>query len=498
MMTERPASADPGADDLELLIRSRYPVIAVDTFEEQRLTGLLGRVAERLAVPLFLWSRTEGLSRLDGSGSVYETSEPEKVLRHMQVADTDGLYLLADFQPYLEDPIVARRFRETAERFTGDRRAILLSGLGISLPAELKRLSIPFQFKLPDDDEIRQELRYLIGDFQVSGRLTVDLTRADADRLVEHLRGLSLAEIRRAIQRAALDDGRLDGNDLEKFLRIKQETLGGSGLLEFHAPAPETPVGGMRNLQDWLEKRRAALSAEARAFGLDPPKGILLLGVQGCGKSLLARSVSTAWGLPLIRLDPGALFDKFIGETEKNLRRALDAVDAMTPAILWIDEVEKAFASSGEDGGVSTRVLGSFLTWFQERPPGIFVVATANAIDSLPPEFLRKGRFDEIFFVDLPEEADRAEILSLHLNRRDRAPATFDIAGLARASEGFSGAELEQAIVAGLYTAFAAGTDLTDGILLSEIDAAVPLSVTMAEKVDALRRWAQGRAVPAG
>ncbi|MFT5049808.1 MAG: AAA+ superfamily predicted ATPase [Chlamydiales bacterium] len=202
----------------------------------------------------------------------------------------------------------------------------------------MQRLSVPFQFQLPTDDELRQELRYLIGDFQTSGQLKVELTRNEADRLVEHLRGLSLAEVRRAIQRAVLDDGRLDGADLERILHAKQETLGGSGLLEFHAPVEDVPVGGMGNLRTWLEKRRAALSQEARAFGLDAPKGILLLGVQGCGKSLLARSVSATWSLPLVRLDPGALFDKFIGETEKNLRRALDAVEAMAPAVLWIDE----------------------------------------------------------------------------------------------------------------------------------------------------------------
>jgi len=223
------------------------------------------------------------------------------------------------------------------------------------------------------------------------------------------------------------------------------------------------------------------------------------MGVQGCGKSLMARNVAAEWGLPLVRLDPAALYDKYVGETERNLRQALETADAMSPVVLWIDEIEKGFARDGgeADGGVSGRLLGTFLTWLQERDSRVFVVATANDVDRLPPELLRKGRFDEIFFVDLPEAAERRDILALHLARRGRDPDRFDLDRLAGAAEGFSGSELEQAVVAGLYTAFAEKTDLGQETLRAEIESAVPLSVTLAERVDALRRWARGRAVPA-
>ena len=310
----------------------------------------------------------------------------------------------------------------------------------------------------------------------------------------------TLEEARRALRRAMLTDGRLDPTDFDRLLASKREALGRDGLLEYYAPSDtREPVAGLTGLKAWLAKRRAAFSDEAREFGLEAPRGILLLGVQGCGKSLIARSIAGSWQIPLARLDPGSLFDKYIGETERNLRRALQSVEAMAPVVLWIDEIEKGFSARAgdEDGGTSRRFLGSFLTWFQERTADVFVVATANDISTLPPELLRKGRFDEIFFVDLPSDAERASILKVHLEKRGRDPADFDLELLAGLSDGFSGSELEQAIVAGLYTAFDAGAALDTDILRQEIDAAIPLSVTMSERVEALREWARGRAVPA-
>ncbi|MEN8143842.1 MAG: AAA family ATPase [Gemmatimonadota bacterium] len=488
------------AADLDLLIRSRYPIITAETADESRLVEVLRRVAAGRGIPFLKWSRTEGLMRDRLDSPVYDTQDPAKALAHIKSSDIDGVFLLADFQPYFTDPVVARRLREVAATCAGDRRALVMSGQSIELPAELRRHSVPFVLSLPDPGEVFDEVRRVVQEFKSAGRVKVELTQEEAEAFARALQGLTREEIRRAVYRAILDDGRLERADIARALEVKHEALGGEGLLEFFPPADEPEsVGGMARLKEWLSKRRTALSAEARQFGLEPPKGILLLGVQGCGKSLLARSVAAEWHLPLVRLDPGALYDKFIGETEKNLKRALATVESMAPLVLWIDEIEKGFTGGGgeEDGGTSARLLGSFLTWFQEREPGVFVVATANNVAALPPELLRKGRFDELFFIDLPRPDIRQEILALHLERRDRQPADYDLGRLAERSNGFSGAELEQAVVAGLYTAFAEKSELTTEILLREIEAAVPLSVTMAERVSSLRSWASERTVPA-
>jgi len=488
------------ARDLEVLIRSRYPVIAVDTLEEERLRELLARVADRLDVPLFTWSRTRGLVRDGAERGAYETADPFKLLAHLTASGTPGVYLLADFHPYLaQDPQLVRLLRETLPGFTGDFRALILSGHGVDLPPEIGKQGVPYRLALPDLDEVRAELRAIVRQAVTEDGVRVEIGEEEADVLARELQGLTRDEIRHALRRAMVTDSRLTPGDVEVVREVKRAAFGATGLLEFLPVTRREPVGGMSALLEWLRKRRDAFGSEAREFGLEPPRGVLLMGVQGCGKSLMARNVAAEWKLPLVRLDPGSLYDKFVGETERNLRRALDSVDAMAPAVLWVDEVEKGFARAGNeaDGGVSRRLLGTFLTWLQERDSLVFVVATANDVNQLPPELLRKGRFDEIFFVDLPDLADRREILALHLARRDRDPEGFDLTSLAEASEGFSGSELEQAIVAGLYTAFHSGRALDDAVLLAELEAAVPLSVTMAERVGALRDWARGRAVPA-
>ncbi|MCL7960001.1 MAG: AAA family ATPase [marine benthic group bacterium] len=487
------------ARDLELLIRSRYPVVAVDTLEEDRLLELLGRVARRLDVPLYTWSRTQGLVREGKDQPTYDTADPFKMLAHLEAADVPGVVLLADFHPYLEDPLLVRKLREVLPAFTNDRRALVLSGHGVRLPPEIGKQGVPYRLSLPDLDEIRAELREVVRTAAREEDVRIEISEAEADGMARELQGLTRDEIRRTLRRAMVADGRLTRADMDLIRAAKRESLGQTGLLEFIPTDELEPVGGMGALRSWLDKRRNALGEEARDFGLEPPRGVLLMGVQGCGKSLMARNVAAEWDLPLVRLDPGALYDKYVGETERNLRQALDTADAMSPVVLWVDEIEKGFARDGgeADGGVSGRLLGTFLTWLQERESRVFVVATANDVDRLPPELLRKGRFDEIFFVDLPGASERRDILALHLARRGRDPAQFDLDQLATASEGFSGSELEQAIVAGLYTAFADGTDLDHETLVAEIESAVPLSVTLAERVETLRLWAKGRAVPA-
>ena len=497
---ERPIGhGSDSARDLEVLIRSRYPVVAVDTLEEDRLVELLGRVARRLDAPLYTWSRTQGLVREGKDQATYDTADPFKMLAHLEAAAAPGVVLLADFHPYLDDPLLVRKLREALPAFTSDRRALVLSGHGVRLPPEIGRQGVPYRLSLPDLEEIQAELRNVVRTAAREDQVRIEVREEEADGMARELQGLTRDEIRRTLRRAMVEDGRLTRGDIEMIRAAKRESLGQTGLLEFIPTAEVEPIGGMGALRRWLDKRRNALGDEARQFGLEPPRGVLLMGVQGCGKSLMARNVAAEWGLPLVRLDPGALYDKYVGETERNLRQALDTADAMSPVVLWIDEIEKGFARDGgeADGGVSGRLLGTFLTWLQERQSRVFVVATANDVDRLPPELLRKGRFDEIFFVDLPEAAERRDILALHLARRGRDPEQFDLDMLATAAEGFSGSELEQAVVAGLYTAFAEETDLDHETLVAEIGSAVPLSVTLAERVETLRLWARGRAVPA-
>jgi SpoVK/Ycf46/Vps4 family AAA+-type ATPase len=330
--------------------------------------------------------------------------------------------------------------------------------------------------------------------------VAVQVSRRDLDVIVRNLRGLTRRQARQIISECVRDDDRFDAADVNHVLAAKRRLVG-DGLLEYvEAPVDMAEVGGLRNLKAWLDRRRGWQDEKAAAFGLQPARGILLLGVQGAGKSLAAKAVATAWRWPLMRLDAGSLYDRYIGESERRLREALQQVERMAPVVLWLDEVEKGFASAASmssDGGLSKRMFGTLLTWMQERACPVFLVATANDIEALPPELLRKGRFDEIFFVDLPDLAGRTHILSIHLAKRKRDPARFDLAALAEASAGFSGAELEQAIVSALHEAYAAGTELATAHVLAAIRASPPLSVTMAERIDGLRAWARGRCVPA-
>jgi SpoVK/Ycf46/Vps4 family AAA+-type ATPase len=333
------------------------------------------------------------------------------------------------------------------------------------------------------------------------GRIEVDLNRRDLRTVIRNLSGLSRRQARQVILDTVLEDRRFDANDMNSILARKRRAIGGDGLLEYiEAPVDLNEIGGLKRLKTWLRQRNNCLSDEAVAFGLPAPRGVLMLGVQGAGKSLSAKAVATAWQRPLLRMDVGALYDRYIGESERRLRDALRQAETMSPVILWIDEIEKGFASAASqssDGGLSKRMFGSLLTWMQERQAPVFLIATANDIEALPPELLRKGRFDEIFFVDLPALEARHAIFSIHLKKRNREPKQFDVDGLAEASAGYSGAEIEQAIVSGMHDAFAADTELTTAHVLNALRGSPPLSVTMAERVAALREWAEGRCVPA-
>jgi hypothetical protein len=488
-------------DELRLLINSRSPIITVETAEEERLAHLLTTIATELDVPLYTWSVTAGLARIEGA-PMYATEQPEQALANIGEVRGDAIFLLKDFARYCDNDKICRRLRDLADAFRSVRRSIVISAASLNLPPEIASESAPFAFGLPDAGELATGVRQVLGEMSRDQRIAVTLDSAGIRRLAENLVGLKAEEAMRTLRKCVLARGKADAGLADTVMDAKRSALRTEGLLEpVRRDASFADVGGLAHLRDWLTKRHSAFTPEGQKFGLVPPKGVLITGVQGCGKSLAARATAGEWGIELARLDAGALYDKFIGESEKRLHMALDLSQKLAPMVLWIDEIEKAFASAGTSGdadaGLSQRLLATLLTWMQDREGGVFLAATSNNISALPPEMLRKGRFDEIFFVDLPGADVRATLFTLHLRKRGRDAAAFDVPKLAAASEGFSGAEIEQAIAAGLYTAFSQKAQLSTDILLAEIRGTQPLSVTRAEDIQGLREWAKSRAVAA-
>lgn len=488
--------------DLELLIKSRYGLIHIDTVEEERAKTLLRHIADRLTLPFFVWSRTRGLCRDGNATGIYDTQDPAQALSHVVSSPLAALYHFPAFDGIAGSDVIVQRLKDIAAELGTRQGALVFSGSELEFAPDVRRILAVMKLPVPSPAELRRLMERIVRDVGRRGaRVEVQLTPPDEARLLDALRGLTLLEAEQVLTRAIVEDGLLNVDDIAHVLDAKRRIVEREGVLEYY-PAEESisEVADLAGLKDWLRKRRSILSQpeQAASFGLSFPRGLLLVGVPGCGKSLCARTVATEWGLPLLRMDTGSLYNKYIGETENNFRRAMRTAERVAPCVLFIDELEKAFAAGGtEDGGLSLRVLGTFLTWLQERSADVFVLATANDVSRLPPEFLRKGRFDEIFFVDLPDAATRAEILRIHLDRRGHVPTNFDLPVLATATRGFSGAEIEQVVVAALYTAFSDGAALTTPHLLREAAATRPLSITMAEKIQALRDWARERTVPA-
>ncbi|HEX7191953.1 MAG TPA: AAA family ATPase [Thermoanaerobaculia bacterium] len=488
------------AHDLKSLILSFHPLIAVETVEEERVRELLTEIATELRLPLFEWSVTSGFNRLHGA-RVEQTEDPLAALRHVeQIHDGDAIYFFKDLAPHLSSPNVERTLRELAQQLTSTGSAIVITGDPLELPRDIESLAVRFRLELPDDDELREVVRTVIDSVGHRQQVRVELTRDDAQHLVHALAGLTLNQARQVIAEAIVADGTLSGADVQVVIKCKGEIIARGGLLEFYSlDENRFELGGFGSLKVWLESARVGFTAEARAMNLSAPKGVLFVGVQGCGKSLAAKFVAREWGLPLLKLDAGRLYDKYVGESEKNFRRATALAEAMSPVVLWIDEIEKAFAqttSAEADGGVSQRLFGSFLTWLQEKKDEVFVVGAANDLMQLPPELLRKGRFDEIFFVDLPAREERMNIFAIHLRLRKLDPAGFDLAQLAGASEGFSGAEIEQAVISSLYRSLQRKQAPSTEAILDALRATVPLSVSRAEDIARVRSMAAQRFRP--
>ncbi|WP_313460590.1 AAA family ATPase [Stenotrophomonas sp.] len=488
--------------DLSALIRANTPLIVIETQDEGRVVELFRQTLMHVWRALHRWSITEGLRRIDMDKEDDAIGPPDasSALQMIRQAEQRGIYLLLDFHPYLGYASHQRALRDLVQRRHCEAHVLVLVGAKVELPAELEALATRFNPRLPDLNALLKMLREEAATYaRENGGKRVEVDNEAVQLILRNLRGLSMVDARRIARQLIFADGALSQDDLPQLARLKFELLNRAGHLHYEYDTTRfADVAGANRLKRWVNQRRSIfLGGSAGTAGLDPPKGMLLLGVQGCGKSMLAKATAAGFGVPLLRLDFGSLYDKFHGETEKNLRQALTSAEQLAPCVLWIDEIEKGLASGGEDGGVSRRVLGYLLTWLAERKEPVFIVATANQVHELPAELLRKGRFDEIFFVDLPDANTRVDLLRLHLGRRQLNADDFALPALAAASDGFSGAEIEQAVVSGLYAAHAEERVLDTDLLMQEIRNSRPLSVLMAEQVSALRDWARGRTVSA-
>ena len=491
-----------GSHDLELVLRSRTPIVVIESQDEARMLQMLQSITMRRAstdyLPVFRWTITDGLQRLDISLEPQAlNSEPTDVLKHIRAVNKPGLYVLLDFHPFLEDPVNVRLLKDICIQFRDVERQVVLISHKVTVPQELDSFCARFDMALPDEKQRARIVQKTIGEYddENPGK-NVQVDPKAYELLVQNLSGLSYADTLRLARNAVFMDGAISKSDLPQVMQAKYELLNRGGTLQFeYDTATFGDIGGLSKLKSWLAQRRPAFRGDESAAHLDAPKGILLLGVQGCGKSLAAKAIAAVFGVPLLRLDFAAIYDKYHGETERKLRESLNTADVMAPCVLWIDEIEKGIAGRGGETGTSQRVLGTFLTWMAEKKSPVFVVATANDITSMPPELVRKGRFDEIFFVDLPNEETRASILAIHLSRRNQPLANFDVLALAREMEGFSGAEIEQAVVSALYAAHAQKQALSNAHIEAELALTRPLSVVMHERIAQLRTWAAGRTV---
>jgi len=492
----------PEVHDLGLIIDSHIPLIIIQSHEETRSIDTLSRLARKRSLPIYSWTITDGLKRR-GFGLELEEKdkldEPDDILKHIKRSSTPGIYVLCDFHPWLDDaPRRVRLLKDIALNHRRTAHTVVLISHQLNTPPELKHLSAQFTMHLPSPEQIMTIVRDEAGKWSTSNQnKRVKTDNKTLQQLVKNLQGVSYSEARRLARGAIIDDGAITSDDIPTVNKAKFDLMDMDGVLSFeYDTAKFSDVGGLDNLKRWLTERKSAFH-ETGEHALQAPKGIMLLGVQGGGKSLAAKAVSGVWGVPLLRLDFGSLYNKFFGETERNLREALKLAELMSPCVLWIDEIEKGLGQDSNDQGISKRILGTLLTWMAENTHPVFIVATANNVSALPPELIRKGRIDEVFFVDLPNKNVRQEIFEIHLAKRALDCKQFNTRSLATLSEGFSGAEIEQAIVSARYAAQAQETEMNETHILNEITSTQPLSVLMSEKLDELRVWASERTVKA-
>ncbi|MBE9117779.1 AAA family ATPase [Lusitaniella coriacea LEGE 07157] len=489
-------------EELNILIQAQYPLIYLVTPEEERAERAIAKIAQMKTQHrrVFVWTVTHGIVEYGQprQATQHNTVSPEAAIQWVVQQREPGIFIFKDLHPFIDAPATTRWLRDAIASFKGTEKIIILMSPFQQVPIELEKDVVVLDFSLPNMAELNQVLSCQLE--QTKTRRTTTEVR---EKLLKAALGLTKDEAEKVYRKAYVKAGRLTENEVDIILSEKKQLIRRNGILEY-IEEDETlnSVGGLESLKVWLKQRSNAFTERAREYGLPQPKGMLILGVPGCGKSLIAKTTARLWGLPLLRLDMGRVYDgSMVGRSEANLRNALKTAESISPALLFIDELDKAFAggtgSSDSDGGTSSRIFGSFLTWMQEKTSPVFVMATANRIERLPGEFLRKGRFDEIFFVDLPNPEERQAIYTIHLGKRRNDISRFDLEQLAKMSEGFSGAEIEQAIIAAMYEAFAQEREFTQLDIIAALKATQPLSRTMTEQVTALRDWARQRARPA-
>jgi len=482
------------------LIRARYSLLYVVSHEEARVEESLRKLCIEREMRLEVWSITEGFRVAAGGTGIRDVKDPLKALEYVNRGEGRAVYVLRDFHPFLKEPSIVRRLRDLGHELRKTKKSLILLSPVQKIPPELeKSISAVVYWELPTRGEIEQIARRLVPQAPEETQRAIQADPAVLEKVVEAALGLTEVEAENVFAKSMV---RTRTFDIPTILDEKKQIIRKSGLLEYYEQTEDVgDIGGLEVLKDWLAKRRHAFSSRAREFGLPLPKGILLIGVPGTGKSLTAKAVGQLWEMPLLRLDVGKIFAGLVGSSEENIRQVTQTAEAIAPSILWIDEIEKGFSGTGSsnmsDGGTTSRVFGSFITWMQEKQKPVFVIATANNVTALPPELLRKGRFDEIFFCDLPSADERKQIFEIHLRKKNRDPSQFDLDKLVAATGEYSGAEVEQAVVAALYDAFDGGADLTTDGLLRSLGDIVPLAVTMREQIEGMREWARTRARPA-
>ncbi|MBI4403830.1 MAG: AAA family ATPase [Deltaproteobacteria bacterium] len=477
------------SEELSSLIRARYPLIYLNTYEELRCQDVLKELGKQRDSSLFLWTRTDGISK-DGR-SVADVKDPGAALAWYESISEKSVLILKDYHPYLKEPGIIRKLRDLGQSLKRTQKNIVILSPVVQVPTELAKEIAILEVPLPS----RQEIRDLIRKAECVLSIHATLSESDMEALVDAACGLTGDEIENVLAKSIVSRGKIDKLLVQDE---KRQIVKKSGLLEFVHTESVVGIGGLHSLRQWLQLRRQGFSPEARAINLPTPRGILLVGIPGCGKSLTAMTVGREWQLPLLRLDMGKIFSGIVGSSESNIRSAIATCEAVAPCILWVDEIEKGLSgtkSSGQtDGGTTSRVFGTILTWMQEKKSPVFVVATANDISQLPPEFLRKGRFDEIFFVDLPSDSERREIFRIHLERFGWDPQNLELDCLVQKTAGFSGAEIEQVLVAARYLAFGRNESFSQVHIVQGADETVPLAKTMADRIEFLRTWAEHRA----
>jgi SpoVK/Ycf46/Vps4 family AAA+-type ATPase len=488
-------------EELSILIQAQYPLIYLVTSEEERAEQTIEALAQgKPQRKVFVWTVTHGIVEYGQPRNVtqHNTVSPEAAVEWVIRQREPGIFVFKDLHPFIDSPAVTRWLRDAIASFKETQRTIILMSPVQNVPVELEKEVIVLDYPLPDMTELN-----LVLSQQLELSRTRRVTTEAREKLLKAALGLTRDEAEKVYRKAHVTAGRLTEEEVDIVLSEKKQLIRRNGILEY-IEEDETldAVGGLDELKHWLRQRSNAFTERAREYGLPQPKGMMILGVPGCGKSLIAKTTSRLWGLPLLRLDMGRVYDgSMVGRSEANLRNALKTAESISPTILFIDEIDKAFAgstgSADSDGGTSSRIFGSFLTWMQEKTSPVFVMATANRVERLPGEFLRKGRFDEIFFVDLPSADERKEIFRIHLSKRREDIARFDLDQLVMVCDGFSGAEIEQALIAAMYEAFAQDREFTQLDIIAAIRATLPLSKTMHEQVTALRDWARQRARPA-